>query len=172
MNKSLLTGAVLGTLCFVCCLLLRRKIMKRHLRRELCRALLIGWIVFVCCPAFMLDNGYSDINLVPFKAFQMYLRVLEMGGYRYLFINVAGNVLLFSPVGFLLPLVLKKCGFWKAAAGGFLFSLFIELVQLLLPRCSDVDDLILNTLGAMIGYGIYALIKKWAAGNNSENKET
>lgn len=41
---------------------------------------------------------------------------------------------------------------------GFLISLFIESIQLTLDRSSDIDDLILNTLGAIIGYGIFRCI--------------
>lgn len=41
----------------------------------------------------------------------------------------------------------------QCAAAGFCVSLFIELCQLPLNRCSDIDDLILNTLGALAGYG-------------------
>lgn len=44
---------------------------------------------------------------------------------------------------------------------GFLLSLSIEIIQLpFAVRASDVDDLILNTLGCMVGYGIYALVRK------------
>ena len=54
--------------------------------------------------------------------------------------------------------------FKKTALTGFLISLAIEIIQLpFAVRASDIDDLILNTLGVMAGYGIYALVKKLKA---------
>jgi len=41
-----------------------------------------------------------------------------------------------------------------------LISLFIETTQIFLPRATDVDDLIMNTLGGLIGYILYLLVKK------------
>ena len=51
-------------------------------------------------------------------------------------------------------------GRWKAAAAGAFISLCTEILQLPFPsRASDVDDLILNTLGVVVGYGIFAAVK-------------
>lgn len=70
------------------------------------------------------------------------------------------NVVMFVPFGLLLPLV------WPGVAKaryvglyGLVFSLMIELSQLLNYRATDIDDLLMNTLGALIGFGIYALIR-------------
>lgn len=64
--------------------------------------------------------------------------------------------------GILLPIVYKKLDcFWKVAAVGALISLCIEILQLPFPaRASNVDDLILNTLGVAAGYGIYAAVRR------------
>ena len=69
---------------------------------------------------------------------------------------------MFIPVGFVWPLVFKKLNtYGKAVSACFLYTLSIEILQLLLyERTSDVDDLILNTAGAAIGAGIWFLIKK------------
>ena len=62
------------------------------------------------------------------------------------------NVLLFVPYGFALPLLWKKFRDGRrTAAAGFFLSLFIELAELF-SGITDTDDLILNTLGAWIGY--------------------
>lgn len=68
------------------------------------------------------------------------------------------NILLFIPFGMLCPLFAKKSYGIIYVITGFLFSFLIECSQLLNNRSSDVDDLIMNTLGAIIGYIIYKLI--------------
>lgn len=68
------------------------------------------------------------------------------------------NILLFIPFGMLCPLFTKKSYGIVYVITGFLFSFLIECSQLLNNRSSDVDDLIMNTLGAIIGYIIYKLI--------------
>jgi glycopeptide antibiotics resistance protein len=70
------------------------------------------------------------------------------------------NVLLFMPLGYLIPLSFSKVDrWWQVLLIGFLFSLLIETVQLI-TRLGwfDASDLLHNTLGALIGYWIYC---KW-----------
>ena len=65
------------------------------------------------------------------------------------------NILMMMPFGFLLPLISPKSGKFRIIfLSGFLFSLSIELSQLFNYRATDIDDLILNTLGAILGYEI------------------
>ena len=73
--------------------------------------------------------------------------------------NIILNICMFVPLGFLLPLGQKRLRkAWKTYLAGFLTTLFIELSQLILQRgIFEWDDLMDNTLGAMIGYGFYAL---------------
>lgn len=71
------------------------------------------------------------------------------------------NILLFIPLGFMLPCIWKKYEvLWKTALLGFAFSLIIELSQLFNNRVTDLDDLLMNTLGALIGWVIFRLLKK------------
>ena len=95
------------------------------------------------------------INLVPF------VRLGDFAFRRELLLNVIGNVLMFIPSGIILPILYKKLdGFGKTVAAGAGISLCIELLQLPFSvRSSDIDDLILNTLGAAIGYGLFAAAK-------------
>lgn len=95
-------------------------------------------------------------NLVPI------VRLFDYSHSRDLILNVAGNVAMFIPSGIVLPIVYRRLnGFWKTAAAGALLSLCIEILQLpFAARTSDVDDLILNTLGVMTGYGIYAAVRR------------
>lgn len=75
------------------------------------------------------------------------------------------NVLLFVPLGFLLPLVWAKTDrVLTIIVSGFSLSLLIEMFQLLNNRATDVDDLIMNVLGAVLGYLLFKLfvrLSKW-----------
>ena len=73
--------------------------------------------------------------------------------------NIAGNAVLLAPLGFLLPL------FWKyfdrakrTILFGFGMSLSIELIQLVAGGVTSVDDLILNTVGAALGFALAKLL--------------
>lgn len=115
--------------------------------------------------ALTFDQDSSDrqtaVNIVPFKVFSDTFHAISKSGLWDPFtINFLGNVLIFSPIGFFLPLLWQPFRFWKTVLAGFLVSLFIETVQLFLNRSSDVDDLWLNTVGAVAGFGIYKLVSK------------
>ncbi len=69
------------------------------------------------------------------------------------------NVLMFVPLGLLLPAVWPYYRSWRRMIlTGFNFSLSIELLQLFSWRLTDIDDLLTNTLGAVLGYGLFRLI--------------
>jgi glycopeptide antibiotics resistance protein len=74
------------------------------------------------------------------------------------------NILLFIPFGFMLSLIWKKYEtLWKTGLAGLIFSLIIELSQLFNTRITDIDDLLMNTLGALTGWVIFRLLKKHLA---------
>ena len=77
-------------------------------------------------------------------------------------INIIGNIMMFIPVGLTWPFCFKKLDtIGKTVLAGAGFPLFIEITQLpFYDRCSDVDDLILNTTGILIGAFIYFGIKR------------
>ena len=95
------------------------------------------------------------INFIPF------VNLLDYDSKRDLLLNLIGNTAMFIPTGIMTPLIYKnRNGFGKTVLTGFLISLTIEIMQLpFAVRASDVDDLILNTLGCAIGYGILALCR-------------
>lgn len=69
------------------------------------------------------------------------------------------NVLLFVPLGVLLPLLWPEMRKLKRVLLNSLgFSLLLELSQLCNNRCTDVDDLLLNTVGALLGYSLVRLL--------------
>lgn len=73
------------------------------------------------------------------------------------FYMVLANALIFLPVGFFPNLLWRRPRWWKGLAVGFCTSFAIEFLQLFVNRSTDVDDLILNTLGAFLG-GLIALL--------------
>lgn len=92
-------------------------------------------------------------NLVPFRTIRY---DLARGG-RDFVINILGNLAAGFPMGVLLPGLLgRRCSWAKVAGVGLAVSLLIETLQGISGRrCADVDDLILNTLGGLLGYGCY-----------------
>ena len=76
--------------------------------------------------------------------------------------NIIGNVTMFIPVGLAWPFCFKKLDtIGKAVLAGGGLTLFIEITQLpFYSRCSDIDDLIMNTTGVLIGAVIYFGIKR------------
>ena len=96
------------------------------------------------------------VNLIPF------VHLLNFDTRRDLLLNLIGNFAMFIPSGIIMPILWPKLrGFWRTVAAGALLSLAIELLQLpFASRASDVDDLILNSLGAAAGYAILALCRR------------
>ena len=94
------------------------------------------------------------VNLVPIvHLFDIY------DGWQ---MNIIGNITMFIPVGIVWPICFRKINtFGKTILAGAGFSLSIEIFQLLFfERCSDIDDLILNTIGVAIGALIYFCCQK------------
>lgn len=104
------------------------------------------------------------VNLHLFLVFrQTWDEVFRNGNPSYFFINFLGNILVFVPLGLLVPLLWKRFRrFWKVSLLGAGVSLSIETLQLLLPRGTDVDDIWLNTLGAMLGYLVWLIVHRVA----------
>ena len=94
-------------------------------------------------------NGIPFVNIIDYEI------------KREAWINIIGNTALFIPTGIVLPILYKRLDtFPKVLLAGFGISFLIETIQLLFPgSVTDVDDLIMNTLGVVIGYGIYRLVK-------------
>ena len=74
----------------------------------------------------------------------------------FLFLGTMG---MFLPIGFFTALLWRRERLWRSTLVGFLASLSIETIQLFIDRGTDLDDLILNTVGAAAGYLLYRLIR-------------
>ena len=95
------------------------------------------------------------INLVPF------VHLMEYPKFSEALLNLIGNTTMFLPIGIIWPIVFPELNrHWKVLAAGGGLSLCIELVQLpFFQRVSDIDDLLLNTIGFAAGYLILLLCR-------------
>lgn len=97
-------------------------------------------------------SGYESVNLHLFSSYKDAYNNFSLGEWR----NIILNILMFVPIGFMIPLLFKKCECWYITyLVGFGTTLFIEMLQLISKRgIFEIDDIINNTLGCAIGYGI------------------
>ncbi|HEV8666371.1 MAG TPA: VanZ family protein [Candidatus Paceibacterota bacterium] len=99
-------------------------------------------------------------NLIPFVTIVPYL--LGFKGWIIAGVNLAGNIAPLVPLGFLIMLVYPRASWKNALALGVLSGLCIETLQSVLHvGIFDIDDVILNTLGVMIGYWAFIIFTKW-----------
>ena len=96
------------------------------------------------------------VNLIPL------VNILDYDIKREAAINIIGNISMFIPTGVIMPILYKRLDcFWKVLLAGAGLSFVIEVIQMLFPgSVTDIDDLILNTLGVAVGYGVYAACKR------------
>ena len=99
-------------------------------------------------------EGLGTANFIPFKTIKMYIKYADKLNS---FENLAGNIMAFVPFGFLLPLVRKnESKLADIFANALILVIGIEVFQLFSAfGAFDVDDVILNCFGAVIGYFIY-----------------
>jgi len=111
----------------------------------------------------VVTRAFSNLNLIPFRVFlDNYYAITELNYWQPFIINFLGNICIFMPIGFMVPLLWNRFNqFWKVALIGLLISLFIETTQLSQARSSDIDDLWLNTVGSMLGYNAYRIVTKY-----------
>ncbi len=129
-------------------------------------ALLVKVLVFKDLPVIRLGSlmfrfggtHAGPANLVPFKTILPYL--LGRGGMVISGINILGNILLLVPIGFLVPLICRNLAWRKALLLAVAAGFTIEVMQAVLRvGIFDVDDLILNGLGVMVGYWFFSLFQ-------------
>lgn len=126
------------------------------------------WIVFSVTGVGSMWDMYSKggfaaslsqakISLIPFRS----------GGVFTYFMNI----IMVMPLGFLLPYIWRNFRrVSKVALTGFLFSVFIEFSQLFTNRLVDIDDLIMNTLGAILGYIVWKVIGEYFFNRNQAKR--
>ena len=120
---------------------------------------LIGGLVLTLQPAHPLRGQVVDDNLIPFHTLRIYWDNL---GSPFWMRNLFGNLGLLFPLGLLGPIALPVLGrWWRLALVAILYSATIEFTQLFIPdRSADVDDVIVNVFGAMLGFLVYVLVAR------------
>lgn len=108
-----------------------------------------------------LENSLSSVNLIPFRTIWNELvgnnsHIAHSDIRSVTILNLSANLLLFSPIGIFLPILSEY--FRKVRniiMAGIMISTTVEIFQYFIGRSSDIDDIILNTVGACIGFLIY-----------------
>jgi len=108
---------------------------------------------------FLFPGDHPPPNLVPFRSI---VHDVTAGGRRDFVVIFLGNMIAFIPFGYLYPFARGAAGrFWEPVLFCAWFSAIIEVAQYLSGRrVADVDDLILNTLGGLVGFGVYLLVRR------------
>lgn len=105
------------------------------------------------------QNVFGEINLIPGKVLvDSYYEVIHNYNYLYFIVDVIGNISLFVPIGFLIPTLWKNVSMKHILIIALSSSLCIELLQLPQARGTDIDDLWLNVIGAVVGFWIYTIL--------------
>ena len=153
---------VIVTCFFVCgivLLLFRVKTNCAIFVRQTSFCLLMGYVFLVLCTTiFYREETFEKrYYLQPLWSYNVL--------YNKLLAQIIMNVMLFIPIGFFVGGALKKKHIWNAVGIGFALSFFIELTQLITTRgVFNVDDIIHNTLGCVIGFwgfvACYKMVKR------------
>lgn len=132
-------------------------------------AILIKFVVFKAIPTVRIGHirlrfagtHTGPGNFVPFKT----IVPLLIGGGNHLIamVNLIGNIIPFMPIGLLTPLVFRSISWQKALVLGVVTGLTFEVMEVVFHvGIFDIDDVILNASGVMVGYGAFVMFKRWA----------
>jgi glycopeptide antibiotics resistance protein len=117
----------------------------------------LSFLVFLTFFSRLYGRGtlHHSVNMIPFRTILQYLN--SSYNRNITITNILGNIEAFIPMGFLLPIVFEKLKKFKRVLGLVLLgTLSIEALQYITGTgASDIDDVILNVLGGIIGYIIY-----------------
>ncbi len=127
---------------------------------------LMLWLLFYrpgqLAPLPYWEQVEANLNLIPFRTLRLFSGLLQDDRPHFVraaVINLFGNVVMFIPLGLFLPLIFSNLRkLWKTLLWSALAVTAVEIAQLftLVGSC-DIDDLILNLLGAAMGYGLFRL---------------
>ncbi len=126
-------------------------------------ALLIIFATLIIFNKITFNPEQHFLNLIPFKRFRDDVNVLKT-----VITEIVPNIIIFIPLGFFIPIVFKKMRkIYNTALIVLLVTFSIEFFQYFIGRKSDIDDIITNLLGGIIGYGVFKSLnyllynKKW-----------
>lgn len=145
-------------------LLVFLKNRRMNFAREILIGIFLAYLLGVVYLTFFsfgirLYDLHTSINYIPVRKT---ISMIKSGIPILVFVNLAGNILLLSPIGVFLTMLFKKArSLKKVMYAGFLISISIEMTQLVTgARICDIDDVIFNTIGAILGYCFYLSVKK------------
>ena len=129
------------------------------MRRPIAAALLVVYlVVLIDLTQFQFFEGNPPANLIPFRSITKDMHVSSDG----FLVNFLGNIVVFLPLGVMPPLIWpdRFLSVWRVVVIAMVFSVSIEVAQYASGhRTADVDDVILNTAGALIGYAGFAVVR-------------
>ncbi len=125
------------------------------LYEEIIKLAFLVYVLFLFQVVTFQDVSFGSHNYIPFKEIFRY----DIGSYLF-YKNIIGNVLLFLPIGFFATMYTKIDKSWKIIILSSIWSLFIEATQSMIGRIFDIDDIILNIIGATLGYYLYKIVSK------------
>lgn len=107
-------------------------------------------------------DGFRSYNVIPFQSIWEFTKLMFSGHFSRGFNNIIGNIFVFAPFGYFVPLLHKKCQKAKTVVlAGFCVSLIFEICQYFLYLGSaDIDDIMLNLLGVILGFLFFKTVKK------------
>lgn len=119
--------------------------------REFCYliSILYMWLLFEILTMTEL-NSNSRMNLIPFEEILRYDFGTKMFNY-----NVLGNIAIFIPFGYIIGNYVNPKKIWPVVITTFITSGVVEFVQLKIGRSFDIDDIMLNVVGGIMGYLLY-----------------
>lgn len=136
-----------------------------HIRRMISVVLFMTYICVLVYFLFFSEmmgrsvgNDYQ-LNLVLFREIRRFYTKRQVLGDSVVWMNIAGNIAAFVPFGiFVMPVSNRRINFLETVIITFNVSLCVEIIQLVTKVGSfDVDDLLLNTIGGLMGAGIYVV---------------
>jgi len=101
------------------------------------------------------DDNYGASNIIPFKEIFRY----EIGS-RLFIKNIIGNILLYMPFGLFVTAYINERKVWPSFILTLISSISVEVTQLIIGRVFDIDDIILNIVGGMLGAVIFIWLDK------------
>lgn len=145
-----------------------------------------GWLLFLAYLAVLVyflffsesfgrvpGQRESSYNLELFKEIKRFYLYREQLGMKAFLLNIVGNVAAFMPCGFFLPIISRRSKKWQyTILLCFCLSLGVELLQLLVRVGSfDVDDILLNSIGGILGYLFYQAVQRLRIRRRHEKRQ-
>lgn len=163
--RYLPVGLAIGGIVFLLLFLINRRMVRGNRHPIPVAALTCLWFyvgIMLCTTVWFREaSGSSKIDMEILSTWGINNRNNAL---------VVENVLLFVPYGFLLPWVFEKArGFFKTGFWGLLTSVCVEMLQLVSGRgYFQIDDILTNTLGTLIGFLIFALSRRIFTGRGKK----